>query len=141
MSITPEKLTVKEIMSSPVITIGPTASVFEAAKIMAENRIGSLIVIEGGKPIGIITKTDLVFKVIATGRSTTGTVVGDIMSTPLRYVEPNVSLLEAARIMQKLNIRHLPVIKGDKVIGIITDRDILSVAPELIEMLIVRSKR
>jgi len=136
-----EELKAIDIMSSPVYTISPTSTVYEAAKIMADNNVGSLVVVEGTRPIGIVTKGDLVKKVLAKGRNPASVVVGEIMSTPLLYVEPTTPILEVAKIMARSNIRHLPVIEGQKLLGIVTDRDILSVAPTMIEVLTVKRGR
>ena len=141
MSEEREELKAIDIMSSPVYTISPTSTVYEAAKIMADNNVGSLVVVEGTRPIGIVTKGDLVKKVLAKGRNPASVVVGEIMSTPLLYVEPTTPILEVAKIMARSNIRHLPVIEGQKLLGIVTDRDILSVAPTMIEVLTVKRGR
>lgn len=133
-----ETIKVKEIMSSPPITISPDGTVIDAAKIMAENNIGCIIVTEDNKAIGIVTRRDLVEKVLAKAKDPLKTKVREIMSSPLIYVEPNTPILEAARLMSKTNIRHLPVIDAKGVVGVISDRDILLVAPEYIELMMVR---
>ena len=134
-----EEITVKEIMSSPPITVSLEESVIKAARIMAENKIGCVIVVnDDGKPVGIVTRRDLVEKVLAKAKDPLRTKVKDVMSSPLVYVGPNTPILEAAKLMSRKDIRHLPVIDVNGLIGVVSDRDILTVAPEYIELMIVR---
>ena len=134
-----EEITVKEIMSSPPITVSLEESVIKAARIMAENKIGCVIVVnDEGKPVGIVTRRDLVEKVLAKAKDPLKTKVKDVMSSPLIYVSPNTPILEAAKLMSRKDIRHLPVIDADGLVGVVSDRDILTVAPEYIELIIVR---
>ena len=134
-----EEITVKEIMSSPPITVSLEESVIKAARIMAENKIGCVIVVnDEGKPVGIVTRRDLVEKVLAKAKDPLKTKVKDVMSSPLIYVSPNTPILEAAKLMSRKDIRHLPVIDADGLVGVVSDRDILTVAPEYIELMVVR---
>ncbi len=126
---------VKEAMSSHVITIGKDATVDKAAKIMSEKNFGCIIVVENDNPIGIITERDICYGVVARNRIPNEVKVAEVMSTPLRTVTPDRKLTEASRIMVKNNIRRLPVIKDKKLVGIITNKDILAIAPETIEIL------
>lgn len=137
-----EVITVKEVMSSPPITIDIEESVIRAAKVMAENKIGCVIVIDRkGKPVGIVTRRDLVEKVLAKAKDPFRTKVRDIMSSPLTYVSPNTPILEAAKLMSRKDIKHLPVIDVNGLVGVVSDRDILTVAPEYIELMMVRKGR
>ena len=126
---------VKEALSSHVITIGKEATVDKAAKIMSEKNFGCVLVVEKGNPIGIITERDICYGVVAKNRMPNKVKVAEVMSTPLRTIDPDKRLTEASRIMVKNNIRRLPVIKGKKLVGIITNKDILAIAPETIEIL------
>jgi len=126
---------VREAMTRPVITIDANSTVHEAAKLMAENNIGSVVVVEGEKPIGIITERDVAYCVAATDLKPSLVKVRDIMSKNLRTISPDKTLTEASRIMAKYNIRRLPVIENGKLVGIITNKDILAIAPEQIEVL------
>ncbi len=115
--------TVKEFMTKDVITIDANKTVFEAAELMAQKGVGDLVIMDGKMPIGIVTERDLVRRVTAK-RKRLNTKVSEIMTTPLRVIDPDASLKEAARKMVTKGIRRLPVIKDNKLIGIITATDL-----------------
>lgn len=135
------KMVVREAMSSPVVTVSEDQSVVDAAKLMSEHRIGAIIVNSADQqPIGIVTERDLVFQVIAKDAVPRDVKVKDVMSSPLRMVDPETSLEDAMRIMDRRNIRRLGVTYKGKLEGVITDKDILRVMPALIEIARERSR-
>jgi CBS domain-containing protein len=118
---------VKDVMRKDVITIEPTASIKEAiSKMMSEN-ITCLIVEEhGSKNIyGIVTRKDIVNKVIAHDKNPAKVLVSDIMSEPILSVSSDITIEAAARLMAKTDMRRFPVIEGGKLIGLISNSDIL----------------
>jgi len=117
---------VGDVMIKEVITIDGEKSVAETCKIMGEKHIGSLIVTIQGRPAGIFTERDLLSKVVPRRLKLDDIKVKDYMSTPLTFISPEFDLKEAARIMAQLKIRRLPVIKDEKLIGILTSSDITS---------------
>jgi len=136
-----ESIVVREAMSSPVISINEDRSVVDAAKVMSEQRIGSIVVNDSeGHPVGIVTERDLVFRVIAKDSVPREVKVRDVMSAPLRMVDPETTLEEAIRLMDEMNIRRLGVVYKDRLEGVITDKDILRVMPTLIDIVRERSK-
>jgi CBS domain-containing protein len=124
---------VKEAMKANPVTIKPNTSVREAAQIMKKRRIGNCIVVED-KPVGIITESDIIKKVVAEDLKASEVSVGEIMKTPLIVVDPYVDIEEAMKTMSKCNIRRLPVIENGELIGIITHKDILRLSPMLLEI-------
>ena len=124
---------VKEAMKANPVTVKPKTSVKEVAKIMKKKGIGNCIV-ANTKPIGIITESDIIKKVVATDLKPSDILVEDIMGTPLIVIDPYVEIEEAMKTMSKCNIRRLPVIEKGKLIGIITQRDILRLSPMLMEI-------
>jgi CBS domain-containing protein len=135
------RMVVREVMSSPVISISGNSSVVEAANLMSAQRVGAVIVNDDEeKPLGIVTERDLVFRVVAKDVVPHEVKVRDVMSSPLKVVEPETSLEEAMRIMDRLNIRRLGVTYKGNLEGIITDKDILRVIPTLIEIVRERSR-
>lgn len=123
---------VKEIMTREVCTVNKDDSLLEAAKKMLEYGVGSVVVVENGRPVGIVTEKDILYKVVSKNRIPSEVKVGEIMSTPLITIRPTTSLREAADIMRKRGIRRLPVVDNNgNLIGIVTDNDILSVAIDL----------
>lgn len=125
---------VKDIMSIP-ITINPNKSIKAAGLLMKKSRIGSLIVTKNKRPIGILTDSDIIKKVVAKDIKSSTTKVKDIMSTPLVIVSPDKTMLDATRKMKKNNIKRLPVVSGGKLVGIVTLSDIAKTSPEMLDLL------
>ena len=119
-----EMTRVAEIMTRDVVhTILPSASIESAAKKMKEVGRGCLVVIEGGKPVGIITERDMVQKVLAESVAPKKTKVSAIMSKPVITVGPEALVSDAANIMLRNKIRRLVVLEGGRVSGILTVTD------------------
>jgi CBS domain-containing protein len=132
-------LLVRDIMVSPPVTAAPDLSILDAARLMRERNIGSLIVGDAARPMGIVTERDLVGKVVAEGRDPRATRLGDLMSSPLLTVPPTMDVMDAARAMARHHVRRLPVLNGSRLLGIVTERDILEVSPDLLEVMRSRS--
>jgi len=115
---------VKDIMTKNVITIDVGKTVFEAAQLMSEKSIGCLVVTDGGVPTGIVTERDFVKRIVAQHASFS-VKVAEIMSRSLVTVDPDASVKEAARLMSDNKIRRLPVLKGNKLVGIIVATDLV----------------
>ncbi len=125
---------VSEAMTKKIITLAPTATADEAAKLMALKGIGSIVVM-GKKPEGIVTERDICYKIVAKDKRPGKVKLKDIMSKPLKTIGPNATLTEASRMMAKHNLRRLPVMENKALVGIVTERDIIAIAPETIEIL------
>jgi CBS domain-containing protein len=135
------KMLVRDIMSSPVITIDEDETSNKAAVSMEKNDLGAVIVTnKAGKSIGIITERDLVIRVIAKNLKPDTIKGKEIMTTPLVTIEPEATISDAARRMTRLDIRRLGVIYKGNLLGIISSKDILGVMPELIEIMQERSR-
>jgi len=113
---------VKDIMTKEVITIEPSKTVFEAAQIMTEKGLSCLIVVIKAFPVGILTERDIVRRIVAKCASP-DTKITEAMTKNLITVEPETSLREAARIMSTNKIRRLPVLKQNKLVGIVVASD------------------
>jgi CBS domain-containing protein len=114
--------TVKDFMTTNVITIDIQRTVLEAAKVMHQQDVGDLVVMEGVEARGIITERDLVRRVLAL-RKPLDSKVSEIMSNPLITIEEEASIRDAARKMIKYKIRRLPVTKKNVLVGIIATSD------------------
>jgi CBS domain-containing protein len=114
--------TVKGFMTTNVITIGVNETVLYAAKLMHQQDVGDLVVMEGNVPKGIVTERDLVRRVMAL-KKPLETKVSEIMTDPLITIEDNASIRDAARKMVKYKIRRLPVTKNTVLVGIIVASD------------------
>ncbi len=135
------KMLVRDVMSSPVVTMGENETSNQAASNMDKNNLGAVIVQNKvGKPIGIITERDIVKRVVAKNLKPDTIEAKEIMTTPLVTIEPEASITDAARRMTRLDIRRLGVIYKGNLVGIISSKDILGVMPELIETMQERSR-
>jgi len=128
-----ESIRVEEIMSKNPRIVSGELTVEEGARILKEFGISTLIIEEDSKPVGIVTDRDFVTKVIAEGLPPT-TKLRDIMSTPIIMIPHDENLEDAARIMTRRKIRKLPVVKDDKIVGILSENDIARIYPDLIAL-------
>ena len=110
-------------MKKDVITITQNRAISDAAILMSENSIGCLVVMDKEAPVGIITERDFVRRVVAKNLSPSVTKISEVMSKPLITIDPDLSVRDAARMMIENKIRRLPVVKDDKLIGIIVVSD------------------
>lgn len=116
---------VKDLMRTDIAIIDSNSNVVDVAKVMKNKGVGYAIVMKDGAPIGIITERDITWKVVAEGLDAHKVNVCKIASSPLISVDPDADLGVAADLMEKHNIRRLPVIKDNKLHGIITATDIV----------------
>ena len=130
------RMLVKDVMSSPVVAMAEDETSNKAAVIMDRNDLGCVIVTnKAGKSIGIITERDLVIRVLAKNLKPDTVKAKEIMTTPLVTIEPDATISESARRMNRLDIRRLGVTYKGNLVGIISSKDILGVMPELIEIM------
>ena len=108
-----------------VWSIGPEASVYEALALMAEKGIGALVVMDGNRPVGLFSERDYARNVILKGRSSRETPIREIMSSPVLCVTPDQPLEEAMALMTEHRVRHLPVIRDDQVLGMVSIGDLI----------------
>ena len=108
-----------------IISIAPDASVLDAIKLMADKSIGSLVVLDDGKLVGILSERDYARKVIIKGRSSQTTRVSDIMTPEVVTTSSSQTVNECMNLMTERKIRHLPVVEDNKVIGMISIGDLV----------------
>lgn len=108
-----------------VHAIGPGEPVLEAIRLMAENHIGALLVMEAGQLVGIISERDYARKVVLKGRSSADTPVRDVMSAPVVGISPERSVEDAMRVMTERRFRHLPVTDSGRVLGVVSIGDLV----------------
>jgi len=108
-----------------VLTVPPTASVFDALKLMAAKNIGALLVMEGEAVAGIISERDYARKIILMSRSSRETPVSEIMTSAVMYVRPTQTTEECMVLMTENRLRHLPVMDGGKLVGLVSIGDLV----------------
>lgn len=115
---------VREVMSPSVISVEASSTVRDAARVMVERDVGSVIVTEEGRPVGILTERDIMRRVVVRGLDPSKTKVREVMSSPLITVEANDYIVDASRLMAEKNIRRLLVVEGGRPVGIVTQKDL-----------------
>ncbi|MHA7646771.1 CBS domain-containing protein [Nitrosopumilus sp. S4] len=119
-----QKTRIKEIMNTSILSVDSSVSATVAAKMMEDTGVGSVVVLESGSPVGIVTDRDFAIK-IAAHSYPIDTPIRRIMSSPLISIDSESNLWVASDLMSTRNVRKLPVIEDDKVIGIITSSDLV----------------
>ena len=116
--------------SRAIFTIGPEEPVLEAIRLMADRHVGALLVMQGEELVGIVSERDYARKVILKGRSSADTPVAQIMSAPVVTVSLSNSVQECMQLMTTKRIRHLPVLEGKKVVGMVSIGDLVKAVME-----------
>jgi CBS domain-containing protein len=117
-------MSIKEVMTSQVKACEPDTTVVEAAKVMAKEDVGPVPIVEGGRLTGIVTDRDIVVRVVAEGRDPNSTTVGEIASRDLVTVSPDDDLDAALQQLAQNQVRRIPVVEGDRLVGIVAQADI-----------------
>ena len=127
---------VYDCMTTKPISVKLESSLEECAKIMATNHVGALVIKDNHKSKGLITEQDIVRKVIAKGINPLTKKVKDFMETNLKTIGPNDDIYDALIKMRDDNIRHLPVIDNNEMVGLLTLKDILKIEPSLFDLVV-----
>ena len=119
-----QKTWVKQIMNNSVISVDSSVTAVDAAKMMEDSGVGSVVVLDNNLPVGIVTDRDFAIKITAHSYPI-DTPVRRIMSSPLISIDPNSDLWVASDLMSTRNVKKLPVIDDDKVVGMLTSSDLV----------------
>ena len=125
---------IRDIMTHQVASVNPRTNVVEAAQLMHKHDVGAIPVCEGEKILGILTDRDIVVRNIALGRDPYSTPVQDIMTTKITSVNPEMSLNQAAGIMANEQIRRVPVVENEKLVGMVSLGDLATKAKYDVEL-------
>jgi CBS domain-containing protein len=120
---------VRDVMAKNIKTVKPDETVHAAVQKMNKFDIGSVIVVSSGRPIGIITETNIMRRIVEPRMDPDTVWAKDIMSSPLTTIDENAAVEEAAKIMVEKRINRIPVMKGDKLVGLISSTDIVKASP------------
>ena len=115
---------IRDLMTSNPTTCEPSTTVLEAAKRMAQDDVGSIPVVEGDRLVGLLTDRDITVRVVAEGRDPMSTTLRDVASSQLETVSPDDDLNSALRKMASAQVRRLPVVEGDRLVGIVAQADV-----------------
>ena len=121
---------VKELLDHKghdVYSVSPDATVYDALKLMAEKEIGALVVLEDEKMVGILSERDYARKIILKGKSSKDTAVREIMTSEVIYTSPNENVGKCLSLMTKHRFRHIPVLEGERLVGILSIEDVKGV--------------
>jgi CBS domain-containing protein len=108
-----------------VYSVAAGASVLDAVRVMAERHVGALVVIENGRLAGVVSERDYARKVVLNGRASSTTAVREIMSSPVITISPDKTVDDAMRLMTERRIRHLPVMQGETLLGVVSIGDLV----------------
>lgn len=125
-------------MTRNPISTSPQTTINEAAKIMRDKKVGSLVIVEEGKLLGLLTEKDIVIKIAANNSTPKDFTVAEIM-TPVEElitVESSRNIYDAMVLMKDNDVRRLPVVDNNKLAGIITSKDVLKIDPDLFDMVV-----
>ncbi len=137
------RFAVRDIMTRTVVTATPDMTAAQAGKRMVKHKVGSIIIVKDGDPLGIVTESDMVAKVIFKNIKPSAIKLEQLMSRPLVTIKSSDDVNDAVLKMAQKKIRRLPVTDGEKLVGIITDADIIQVSSEINHILesLVRMNR
>lgn len=125
------KIPIRDIMTRRVVTADPDTNVADISRKMLKENVGCIIVVEDNQPIGIITERDIVRKLVSKDLNPTATTIKELMAEPIITVPHDMSLLDVTKKMAQMNIRRFPVVKNGKMVGIVSETDIVSVSSDL----------
>jgi len=114
-----------EVKGSSVVSVAPDTHVFDALKVMADREIGALLVIDGERLVGIVSERDYARKVILKGKSSQETCVREIMTERVVYAKPEHTVAQCMALMTDKRIRHLPVLDGSRLMGVLSIGDLV----------------
>lgn len=131
---------VGSLMKTKMVTVAPTTSVAEAARVMADNEVGAVLVVEGDELRGILSERDVVSRVVGEGRDASAIAVSDVATRDVVTVDVDVHVRTCAELLRDKGIRHLPVTRGGKPVGILSSRDFLAYVVAGLEQIIDRAR-
>jgi len=131
---------VKDIMSKPVHKIEANKSVKDAAALIKRIRRGFLVVVKGNKPVGVLSDSDIIGRVVATDKPSSKVKVKDVMTRHFVSIGSDEEILTAVRKMKRGNVHRLPVIDHNKIVGVLSLTDIARTSPEMLDLLEYRLK-
>jgi signal-transduction protein with cAMP-binding, CBS, and nucleotidyltransferase domain len=131
---------VSDVMTHVPIVVSSNSTLKDCAEKMEKKKVGTIIVEDDGKLLGIISERDIVRKVVAIGENPVEKKVVDVMVKELITIDPSEDIFDALNRMKSFDIRHLPVLHEGKLVGLLTMKDVLKIEPQLFEILVEKIK-
>jgi CBS domain-containing protein len=126
MQIDVEVIALLQSKGTQVYSVTPETRVFDAIQMMADKNVGALVVLAEGRVVGIFSERDYTRKVVLHGKTSKDTRVEELLSTPVISASPDSSVEECMRLMTTYRVRHLPILEGDKLVGVISIGDLVN---------------
>ena len=126
---------VRDVMTKNVQVVREDTNLHEAVATLSKFNINSLVVVQGKRPVGIITTRDALIRAFEHGMPISSMTAAMVATTPVKTIDESATVEEAAKIMKQARIKHLPVISDGKLVGIITDSDIMFAVPKMLSMM------
>jgi len=126
---------VRDVMSKDVKVVRPDSSVREVVATMNKFDIGSIVVVQGGRPVGIITERDILRRIVEPCLAPETLTARQVMSSPMLTINETASIDEAAKLMAKKRVKKLPVMSNEKLVGIVTLTDIVTKVPTMLSIM------
>ena len=123
----PNNTSIREVLrkkGEDVYSVGPLSTVIDAVNMMNDHHVGAVLVMEGGYPVGIFSERDVLVRVVAAQRDPSKTLVRDVMTTRLHNVTLEATVLEAMELMTERRCRHVPVMEGEALVGLVSIGDL-----------------
>jgi CBS domain-containing protein len=130
----PKIMKIKDIMTKQVASVSPDSNLVEAAQLMQKHDVGVVTVCQGGNVVGLVTDRDIVVRNIAHGKDPGMTQVKDVMTSDVKMVSPDMNLNQAAKLMSDHQIRRLPVVENNQLIGMVALGDLATQAKTDVEL-------
>jgi signal-transduction protein with cAMP-binding, CBS, and nucleotidyltransferase domain len=129
-------ISVCEAMTTEPVMLEASESLKKCAEVMAKKKVGAIIIRKGHQVEGIISEQDIVRRCLAKGINPLTKKISDFMSTKMTTIDPKKDLFDALILMKEKNVRHLPVVEGKKIVGLLTLKDILKIEPQLFDLIV-----
>lgn len=136
----PYGIILRDAMTTHPVTCSPEMNVHDAVTLMVDNHVGSLLIVRGADLLGIFTEKDILTKVILPCKDSTKTSVSSIMTTDIHSLGPELDISVAVDLMVKKDIRRVPILENGKLVGLVTEKDLLRISPGIIETLVLKKQ-
>lgn len=127
--------TVKDVMTTNIKAVGRNTNMQAVIDMMLEFDISSIVIVQNNRPVGIVTHKDILLNIVKTSLDPLAVPASQVMSTPVTTIDENTSLEEAAILMTQKGVKKLPVVRDDKLVGIVTSMDLVREHPKVIKLL------